>query len=219
MATPARQGPGREAMTVWVFLTAGRGPVECQIATEKAAREVLKEAAQIGLASDILEWNQTEHGIVSALIVLNGSDAEAFAETWNGTIHWRWQSPYRGKDSRKNWYVGSIVVRQPPDELAIRASDLAYETFRASGPGGQHVNKTESAVRVTHRPSGLTAQSQDERSQHRNRAIATRRLAGRLALHATQAQQAIEHEKWSQHDLLQRGNPIRAYTGPEFKKT
>lgn len=203
---------------VWLYLTTGHGsPVECEIAAAHALREVTREGLQLGLSAEVLESKATEHGITSALIAIDGKDAEVFAESWNGTIHWRWQSPYRGKDSRKNWYVSSVIVPQPPDDMALRSSDLVYETFRSSGPGGQHVNKTESAVRVIHRPTGLIAQSQDERSQHRNKAIATRKIVGLLALRTVQNQQATEHEKWSQHDLLQRGNPIRSYSGDGFK--
>lgn len=205
-------------MTVWVLLTAGRGPAECQIATLKMSFALIGEATALGLQTEILERRETDSGLTSILIAIEGENANSFAETWNGTLHWRWQSPYRSKDSRKNWYVGGMIIHQPPEDMALRESDLAFATYRASGPGGQHVNKTESAVRVTHRPSGLSAQSQDMRSQRYNRAIALRRLAGLFALHAIQTKQATAHEKWSQHDLLQRGNPIRIYIGEEFKK-
>ena len=80
---------------------------------------------------------------------------------------------------RKNWFVG-IDVLEPVDETGFNVKEVRWDTMRASGPGGQHVNRTESAVRVTHLPTGVRATAMEERSQHRNRKLALARLKKKL---------------------------------------
>ena len=91
--------------------------------------------------------------------------------------------------------------------------------MRSSGPGGQHVNKTSSAVRVTHVPTGLTAIAQEERSQHQNRRLALARLAQVFENCKTNAVDTAKHGRWQQHASLQRGNPIRTYRETTFRLT
>ncbi len=88
--------------------------------------------------------------------------------------------------------------------------------MRASGPGGQHVNKTDSAVRAIHRPSGLTAFSQDQRSQHANRKLARLKLALLLAERALDGMRDSHHATWARNQSLERGNAVRTYVGPKF---
>jgi peptide chain release factor len=97
------------------------------------------------------------------------------------------------------------------EETRFDAKDVKWETMRASGPGGQHVNRTESAVRVTHLPTGIQASAAEERSQHRNRKLALARLAQKLAeVDAKQHGEARE-KRWRAHQELERGNPVRVY--------
>ena len=93
--------------------------------------------------------------------------------------------------------------------MCFNPKDIRWQTMRASGPGGQQVNKTESAVRVIHLPTGTEATAMEERSQHRNRKLALARLMQKLKqLDATRFGQA-RHERWRAHQELQRGNPVR----------
>lgn len=92
------------------------------------------------------------------------------------------------------------------------------ETMRASGPGGQQVNKTESAVRVTHIPTGLTVVAREERSQHMNRKLAVARLGELMKSQEKSAELQGKRDRWQQHNELERGNPIRTYEGTEFKR-
>ena len=133
---------------------------------------------------------------------------ESFASAWNGTVQLTARSPFRPEHKRKNWFVGIDAI-EPVDETCFRAQDVRWETMRASGPGGQHVNRTESAVRVTHVPTGLQATAMEERSQHRNRRLALARLAKRLAEMNAQRQDDVREKRWRAHQDLQRGNPVR----------
>jgi peptide chain release factor len=110
---------------------------------------------------------------------------------------------------------GASAALGPP--ASLDASEVRFESFRASGPGGQHQNKTESAVRAVHVPSGLAAVARDGRSQHRNKAVVLERLA--MLLRASQDIAAIadQHAVHSKHDRLERGNPVRRFRGRAFE--
>lgn len=208
-------------MTVWLQFTAGRGPVECRLALagllrvlacEAVARELTVEVVGIEAAAE-----SQAHGPASALVAVTGEGAAAFAAGWAGTVQWICPSPVRPHHGRKNWFVGVDLLAPPAAASAVlRETDVAFETLRASGPGGQHVNKTESAVRATHRPTGLVVVAREERSQHRNRALALARLEARLAEQARAAGAAAARDRRDRHDQLARGNPVRVYEGPGF---
>jgi peptide chain release factor len=90
---------------------------------------------------------------------------------------------------------------------------VAWETMRASGPGGQHVNRTESAVRVTHLPTGVQASASEERSQHRNRKLALARLAAKLEEQTERSHGELRQQRWRAHQDLERGNAVRVLRG------
>jgi peptide chain release factor len=110
------------------------------------------------------------------------------------------------------------VCEQPGPVEELDQSLVRVETFRSPGRGGQHVNTTDSGVRVTYLPTGDTAVSTDERSQHRNRATALARLAQRLARRAEAETAAAERAAWSNHDRIVRGDPVRVYRGMDFAR-
>ena len=105
---------------------------------------------------------------------------------------------------------------QTPDR--IHARDVTFDTFRAGGPGGQHHNTTDSAVRATHRPTGLTAAAREERSQHRNKSLALERLHHLMAAQTAidEAAQKARHNEL--HHALERGNPVRCFKGHTFRE-
>jgi peptide chain release factor len=201
---------------IWLLLSAGRGPAECQLAVAGLLSVVARDAAEAGVEAAVLETEPGEHGPLSALVALGGAGAEDMARSWEGSIRWTCPSPIRKGWPRKNWFVGASVLARPSPSASFREQDLRFETLRSSGPGGQHVNKTESAVRLTHLPTGLSVLAREERSQHRNRSLALARLAGAIKDRERKAGADAERGRWERHDALERGNQVRAYRGVQL---
>jgi peptide chain release factor len=203
---------------IWILVTAGRGPSECQIAVGGITDILIQEARAAGLEVDLIDFETGQHGYLSTLVALRGLDAASFAKGWKGTVKWVCQSDIRPTHRRKNWFVSVGLLEPPPPERALRTQDIRFEAYRASGPGGQHVNTTSSAVRVTHLPTGLVAQAQEERSQHRNKSLAMARLAEAIADGEHSARRQSEQDRWAHHDALERGDAVRTYVGKDFKR-
>ena len=164
-----------------IQITSGRGPAECCWAVSQVVKKMLEEAFIANIASCIVRRIKgTEASTLdSALIRFNGNDLETFARSWTGNVLWVGQSPYRKFHKRKNWYIGVNCI--VPEELFHwNDNDIHFQTLRSSGPGGQHVNKTESAVRAIHHPTGLSVTSSDSRSQLQNKKLAIERLKTKL---------------------------------------
>lgn len=202
----------------WLLMTAGRGPGECQIAVAGLLKALCDEARAQGMEAELLDAETGPHGMLSALVAVRGEGAEALARSWEGSVRWVCPSPIRKGWPRKNWFVGVSLLAPPPPAAAFRESDLRFETMRASGPGGQHVNKTESAVRLTHVPTGTAVLAREERSQHRNRALAIARLSAALTERERQVEADVDRDRWHRHDALERGNATRTYHGPAFSR-
>jgi peptide chain release factor len=204
-------------MTEWLQITSGRGPAECAWVVNQVHRKIVEEAEKAGLKVRLLDAAPDEYPrtFKSMLLAVDGGEASGFAAGWVGTVQWIGASPFRPHHKRRNWYakVERVAV---PERPIWREEDVKVESMLASGPGGQHVNKTETAIRVTHIPTGLTAVAREERSQHINRKLALARLADLLE-HATQKiMSGVRKEQWSGHNTLERGNAVRVYVGEKF---
>lgn len=198
-------------------LSSAQGPDECCLAVQKALDRLIKEAAsqQVNLTLLETEAGSREVTLRSALVSLDGDKALAFSESWCGTLQWICPSPYRPHHGRKNWYVG--VGRFSAQEQA-QFDDIRFETLRASGPGGQHVNKTDSAVRATHLASGISVKVQSERSQHANKRLARLLIAWRLDQMRQEGDAASKAQRRMFHHQIERGNPVRTFTGITFSE-
>ena len=171
---------------------------------------ILSEARKKGFEAEVVEREKgVTHGtLFSAVALLQGDDVDDFVTSWEGTVLWVAQSPYRKFHKRKNWFVG--VQRLAVPEIADwNECEISIQTFRASGAGGQHVNKTESAVRVTHLSTGTSAVAADQRSQLQNKRFAMERLQVKLAAQKQEKMLAATQSNWHNHNTLIRGNPVR----------
>ena len=202
-----------------LLFTSGRGPAECRIAVRKAVATLAAEAATLGLETDCVEGpNPDGHGPASAIVVIHGDAAAAFAQPWIGVIQWVAQSPVRPHHKRKNWFIGVFELSALPDTPRAPAShEIRFEAFRAGGPGGQHQNKTESAVRATHIASGLSVVVREDRSQHRNKALAVERIAALLRLRGELEAITARNDAHTAHDRLERGSPVKRFKGEAFR--
>ena len=198
-----------------LFLTSGNGPAECRAALAALIGIMQKEAGAQALACDCTPGPMPdEHGPKSAVVTIAGRDADTFADGFLGTIQFVFKSRIRPGHKRQNWFVGvkpldlSAFDAAVPD---IRAEDLRFEALRAGGPGGQHQNTTDSAVRATHVPSGITVTCRDERSQHRNKALAVNRVAAMLKILADRREEDAKSSLFMASKALERGNAVKTF--------
>lgn len=203
--------------TLWLQISAGRGPAECEWVVGRLAPRLSQELVAQGLSVEEIARTSGEHSgdARSILLRVSGPEASTRVQSGLGTIQWIGASPYRPHHSRKNWFV-SVAAFEEPAADHWKTNAVRIDTLRASGPGGQHVNRTESAVRVTHLPTGLSAIAQEERSQHLNRRLAFARLANLFAERADTKTREAMTTRWRQHTQLIRGNPVRVYRGKDW---
>lgn len=204
-------------MSIWIQITAGRGPVECCLLVAHIAKKLEQLSKEYGSLLLVLEQIEaTEAGAFQSIVLLsNESVLPEWLKPWLGTIQWVCQSPCRPQQRRKNWFAG-VQILQEPESNIWRLQDVRIETIRSSGPGGQNVNKIESAVRATHTPSGLTVLARECRSQKENRQLAIERLKRKLQSTEEATRSNARRQLWQNHSALERGNPVKVFSGAEF---
>ena len=195
-------------------IQAGAGGTEAQDWASMLERMYLKYCDKKGLRAEILEQSDGEvAGIKNATLKISGDYAYGSLRTENGVHRLVRKSPFDANGRRHTSFANVFVYPEVDDsiEVEINPADLRVDVYRASGAGGQHVNKTESAVRITHVPTGIVVQSQNDRSQHRNRAECMAMLKSRLyELELRKRTAEADKLKAAQTDI-EWGHQIRSY--------
>jgi len=198
----------------YLDIQSGSGGTEAQDWAEMLLRMYLRWGDAKGFSTELIEASSGEvAGIKSATIHFQGEYAFGWLRTETGVHRLVRKSPFDSGSRRHTSFVSVFVSPEVDDniDIEINPADLRVDTYRASGAGGQHVNKTDSAVRITHNPSGIVVQCQTQRSQHQNRDSAMKMLRGRLyemeMAKRNEAKQALEDGKAD----IGWGSQIRSY--------
>ena len=202
-------------MTIIMQISSGQGPEECRKFVPLLAEIICKEAAAANISCRNLTDTPAKNKLLASMrFALDGENIDSFQKNWAGTVKWIWQSTLRPNWPRKNWFVKVTFFEfDSKDTGSFKTGDLKIETCRASGNGGQHVNTTDSAVRVVHLPSGIEAVASEERSQTRNKALAILRVQEKLHLIAEQNAANEKSSMWIDHYQLERGDAIKTFSG------
>jgi peptide chain release factor 2 len=203
-----------DANSAFLDIQSGSGGTEAQDWAEMLLRMYLRWGEAQGYKVELIEKSPGDvAGIKSATIKFSGEYAYGYLRTELGVHRLVRKSPFDSGNRRHTSFAGVYVYPEIDDsfEVDINPADLRVDTYRASGAGGQHVNKTDSAIRITHEPTGIVVQCQNDRSQHRNRDAAMAMLKARLYEREMQSrrdtQQAAEDEKSD----IGWGSQIRSY--------
>ncbi len=203
-----------DASNAFVDIQAGSGGTEAQDWANMLLRMYLRWAERHDFSTELIEVSPGEvAGIKSATIKVNGPYAFGWLRTETGVHRLVRKSPFDSGNRRHTSFAAVFVSPEVDDDIdiEINPADLRIDVYRASGAGGQHVNRTESAVRITHEPTGIVVQCQNDRSQHKNRATAMKQLKAKLYELEIQKRNASQQQVEESKSDIGWGSQIRSY--------
>ncbi|OYW47378.1 MAG: peptide chain release factor 2 [Novosphingobium sp. 12-63-9] len=203
-----------DANDAYIEVHAGAGGTESQDWAEMLQRMYSRWAERHGYKVEVVDYHAGEAaGIKSATLLIKGENAYGYAKTESGVHRLVRISPYDSSARRHTSFssVWCYPVIDDDIDIDINPSDLKIDTYRASGAGGQHVNTTDSAVRITHVPSGIIVASQNDRSQHKNRATAMNMLKARMYEAELAKREAVTAGEYAAKTEIGWGHQIRSY--------
>jgi peptide chain release factor 2 len=203
-----------DANNAFVDIQSGSGGTEAQDWAEMLLRMYLRWGESHGFDTELIEASAGEvAGIKSATIKFAGEHAYGWLRTETGVHRLVRKSPFDSGNRRHTSFAAVFVAPEIDDdvEIDINPADLRIDVYRASGAGGQHVNRTESAVRITHNPSGIVVQCQNDRSQHKNKATAMKQLKAKLFEMQMQERRAEAQAVEETKSDIGWGSQIRSY--------
>jgi peptide chain release factor 2 len=203
-----------DAANAFMDIQAGSGGTEAQDWADMLLRMYLRWGERREFGAEIVELSEGEvAGIKSATVKFTGEYAYGYLRTETGIHRLVRKSPFDSGHRRHTSFAAVFVYPEVDDdiEVEVNPADLRIDTYRASGAGGQHVNRTDSAVRITHEPTGIVVQCQTDRSQHRNKAEAMRMLRARLYDLEMQKKRATQQEVEAGKADIGWGSQIRSY--------
>jgi len=203
-----------DANDTYLEIHAGAGGTESQDWAEMLFRMYGRWAERRGFKVETVEYQAGEQaGIKSATLLIKGDNAYGYSKTESGVHRLVRISPYDSAAKRHTSFSSVWVypVIEDDIDIEINPADLKIDTYRASGAGGQHVNTTDSAVRITHQPTGIVVASQNDRSQHKNRATAMNMLKARLFEREMAEREAVASGEYQEKSEIGWGHQIRSY--------
>jgi peptide chain release factor 2 len=198
----------------FIDIQAGAGGTEAQDWASMLLRQYLRYCERKGFKVDILEQSDGEiAGIKTATLKVEGEYAYGHLRTETGVHRLVRKSPFDSANGRHTSFTSLFVYPEVDDSIQIdvNPADIRVDTYRASGAGGQHINKTDSAVRMTHGPTGIVVQCQNDRSQHRNRAEAMEMLKAKLYEHEMRKRMTEQQKLEDSKTDVGWGHQIRSY--------
>ena len=188
-------------------ISSGQGPAECELGVAK-----LLEYLQKNYKVTVLDFSEGCYaGTYRSVRILSSDDLIA----WVGSVQWIWQSTYRPKHKRKNWFLDFSVCPLASAEK-FDEKQIVFETFRRGGNGGQNVNKVETGVRAIYTPNGLSAVCTEERSQYQNKQRAIEKLKAAILLANAEQEAKAANDAWKRHTQIIRGGAAHKFCGSEF---